>query len=232
MNVVIPMAGAGSRFVAAGYSIPKPFIPIKGRSMIEHVLDNLEVPGAKYYLMCRLEHLAHLQNTNLPYRSDVAFIPVQRPTEGAACTVLHAETFIDSDEPLLIANSDQYVRYDKEAWLRFLNESEAGIMTFPSTESKWSYAREENGRVVEVAEKRPISNWATVGVYSFRRGSDWVRGANRMIQADKRVRGEFYVCPVFNELTEELFVRTFPVTEMFGIGTPEDLQRHYDQVAA
>lgn len=53
-----------------------------------------------------------------------------------------------------------------------------------------------------------------------------------MIQADKRVRGEFYVCPVFNELTEELFVRTFPVTEMFGIGTPEDLQRHYDQVAA
>lgn len=232
MNIVIPMAGAGSRFAAAGYSMPKPFIPIKGKAMIEHVLENVGVQGAKHYLICRLEHLSYLLNTNLPYRSDVAFVPVQRPTEGAACTVLHAESFIDSDEPLVIANSDQWIDYDRAEWSRFVATADAAIMTFQGTESKWSYALERNGRVVEVAEKRAISDLATAGVYSFRRGSDWVRGAKQMIREDRRVNGEFYVCPVFNELVEDLEIKTFPIRAMYGLGTPEDLQSHYERVAA
>ncbi|MFQ3668848.1 MAG: NTP transferase domain-containing protein, partial [Fimbriimonadaceae bacterium] len=122
MNIVIPMAGAGSRFVTAGYHIPKPFIPIKGRAMIEHVLENVGVPGAKFYLLSRIEHLTYVANTTIPSRQDVSFVLVNQPTEGAACTVLRAERFIDNDEPLLIANSDQWVRYDVAAWQKLIGD--------------------------------------------------------------------------------------------------------------
>lgn len=232
MNIVIPMAGAGSRFVTAGYHIPKPFIPIKGRAMVEHVLENVGVPGAKFYLLSRIEHLNYVANTSIPSRNDVSFVLVNQPTEGAACTVLRAERFIDNDEPLLIANSDQWVRYDREAWGTLISSCDGAIMTFESDHPKWSYARDEDGRVVEVAEKRVISEHATVGVYYFRRGSDWVRGAKQMIAKNIRVNNEFYVCPVFNELVADLDVRIFAVDAMYGLGTPEDLQQNYDRIAA
>lgn len=232
MNIVIPMAGAGSRFVTAGYHIPKPFIPIKGRAMIEHVLDNVGVPGAKFYLLSRIEHLTYVANTTIPSRTDVSFVLINQPTEGAACTVLRAERFIDNDEPLLIANSDQWVRYDVDAWQKLIGACDGAIMTFSADHPKWSYAREEGGRVIEVAEKRVISEHATVGIYYFRRGSDWVRGARQMIAKNIRVNNEFYVCPVFNELVPDLDIRIFPVEAMFGLGTPEDLQENYDRIAA
>ncbi|MFQ3676439.1 MAG: glycosyltransferase family 2 protein [Fimbriimonadaceae bacterium] len=232
MNIVIPMAGAGSRFVTAGYHIPKPFIPIKGRAMIEHVLENVGVPGAKFYLLSRIEHLTYVANTTIPSRQDVSFVLVNQPTEGAACTVLRAERFIDNDEPLLIANSDQWVRYDVAAWQKLIGDCDGAIMTFWADHPKWSSAREEDGRVTEVAEKKVISEHATVGIYYFRRGSDWVRGAKQMIAKNIRVNNEFYVCPVFNELVAELDIRIFPVEAMYGLGTPEDLQENYDRIAA
>ncbi len=232
MNIVIPMAGAGSRFVVAGYHTPKPFIPIKGKAMVEHVIENVSVPGAKFYLLCRLEHLDHLNHTRLMDHHNVAFIPVIHQTEGAACTVLLAEKFIDTDEPLIIANSDQWVNYDKAAWQSHIAESDGAIMTFPANHPKWSYSLEENGRVVRVAEKQVISEKATVGVYYYRHGSDFVWGAKQMMKKDIRVNGEFYVCPVFNELVETKVIKNFDVEAMFGLGTPEDLQANYDQIAA
>src|SRR5579862_1173450 len=114
------MAGAGSRFAAAGYKQPKPFIPLHGKTMIEHVIENVGLPGAKYYLLARIEHLSYLTDTALLERNDIAFVPIEKMTEGAACTVLRAERFIDNDEPLIIANSDQYVEYDREEWRSFV----------------------------------------------------------------------------------------------------------------
>ncbi|MBX3118676.1 MAG: glycosyltransferase family 2 protein [Fimbriimonadaceae bacterium] len=232
MNIVIPMAGAGSRFVVAGYHTPKPFIPIKGKAMIEHVIENVAIPGAKFFLLCRMEHLSHLNETRMMERHDVAFVPVVHPTEGAACTVLLAEKFIDSDEPLIIANSDQWVSYDKEAWQNRLQGLDGAIMTFRANHPKWSYSLEEKGRVVRVAEKQVISDKATVGVYYYRHGADFVWGARQMISNDTRVNGEFYVCPVFNELVETKLIKNFDVEAMYGLGTPEDLQANYDRIAA
>ena len=230
MNIVIPMAGAGARFAAAGYEQPKPFIPLKGRPMIEHVLDNVACEGAKFYLLCKLDHLSHLRGTSLCERNDVAFIPIETMTEGAACTVLRAESFINTDEPLVIANSDQYVEYDRSGWQYFIKNVDAAIMTFPATETKWSYSLEEHGRVIRVAEKQVISDRATVGLYYFAKGRYFVEGAKRMIAKNIRVNNEFYVCPVFNELVDDITVRNFDVGRMLGLGTPEDFERNAELV--
>jgi NDP-sugar pyrophosphorylase family protein len=227
------MAGAGSRFIQAGYQIPKPFIPIRGKAMIEHVIDNITLPEDKVYLLCRLEHLDYLSQTRLPERDNLAFIPITRPTEGAACTVLKARQFINNEEPLIIANSDQYVSYNQKAWREQIITTEGAIMTFYSQDPKWSYAVIDLwGAVRAVAEKEVVSKHATVGVYGFRQGQTFVEGADSMIAQDIRTNGEFYVCPVFNEIVPTKAVHNFPVEGMYGMGTPEDLEKNYKKIGA
>lgn len=238
MNVIIPMAGEGSRFSNAGYQKPKPFIPIKGRAMIEWVVDNVSGPDDTVYLLSRLDHLPHLRDTNILSRNNVCIVPVLNKTEGALCTVLLAEKFIDNSEPLLIANSDQYIKYDKEGWLKTCYGSDGCIMVFKSDEYKWSYAKlNDKGLVERVAEKNPISEWATVGMYYFQQGDWFVHCAKKLIEANDRVNGEFYVVPVYNYLLENIWgdyctdkVRVFEVDKMYGMGTPEDLEKNYDKI--
>jgi NDP-sugar pyrophosphorylase family protein len=225
------MAGAGSRFAQAGYKEPKPFIPLNGQTMIEKVIENIAVPGAKFFLLTRIEHMSYLPNTSLCDRSDVAFIPIEKMTEGAACTVLRAEGFIDNDEPLIIANSDQFVDYDRHRWQEFIKQVDAGIMTFPANEPRWSYSLEENGRVIRVAEKQVISDKATVGLYYFAKGRFFVKAAHEMILKNIRVNNEFYVCPTFNELVGHITVRNFDVRKMYGLGTPEDFTKNAELIA-
>jgi NDP-sugar pyrophosphorylase family protein len=231
VNVVIPAAGRGSRFEEAGYVHPKPLIDVEGRPMIDLVLEDLRDVGRPVVLL-QAEHIER-------YRADAAVehcapdarvVPVSGITEGAACTVLLAEELIDGPGELVLANSDQVVDADVAAFVAAMRAqgADGGIMTFRATESKWSFARVgDDGLVAEVAEKRPISDQATVGIYWFRHGSAFVRCARRMIERDLRVNGEFYVCPVFNELIAEgAEVRTWEIdrSQMHGIGTPEDLQ--------
>lgn len=222
MNILIPMAGRGSRFEAAGYTFPKPLIDVDGKPMIQVVTESLGVEGRYIFLVLR-DHLCDYALTDLFDRiaPDHVIVPVDGVTEGAACTALLARDFID-DGPLLIANSDQLIEWDHA-----LPDADGVILTFRATHPKWSYVREEQGRVVEVAEKRPISDKATCGVYWFRQGSDFVNGADAMIAQERRVNGEFYIAPVFNELIERgRTVVSHDVTRMVGLGTPEDLEAY------
>lgn len=230
MNVLIPMAGAGSRFASAGYTFPKPLIEVDGKPMIQVVVENLNIE-AKYTFIVQEEHY---EKYNLKYLLNLIapgcnIVQVNGITEGAACTTLLAKEFINNDEPLLIANSDQFLEWNSNECLYAFNADgiDAGIVTFKNTHPKWSYARVgEDGFVAEVAEKKPISNDATVGVYFWKHGSDYVRCAEQMIAKNIRVNNEFYVCPVFNEAIEEgKKVRIKEIQKMWGIGTPEDL--HY-----
>ena len=237
MKVLIPMAGAGSRFEKAGYTFPKPLIDVKGKPMIQVVVDNLNIK-ANYTFIVQKEHyekysLQYLLNLIAP---DCNIVQVDGITEGAACTTLLAKQFIDNDEPLLMANSDQFVEWDSnETLYAFSNgECDGGILTFPASHPKWSYAKlNDDGLVTEVAEKKPISEHATVGVYWWKKGSDYVKYAEQMIEKDIRTNGEFYVCPVFNEAIED--GKTGRIKEISkdgrgGLGTPEDLNyfvEHY-----
>lgn len=228
MNVLIPMAGHGSRFVQAGYSFPKPLIEVHGKPMIQVVVDNLAVE-ANFIFVVQKEHrekynLDSMLNLITP---GCKIVEVEGVTEGAACTTLLAKEFIDNNEPLVIANSDQFVEWNSLDFFYKMNEQnlDAGIVSFHATHPKWSYAKtDENGFVTEVAEKNPISNIATVGIYYWKHGSDYVRFSEQMIENNIRVNKEFYVCPVFNEAIKAgLKIKTFDVPRMWGLGTPEDL---------
>ena len=233
LNVLIPMAGAGSRFQQAGYTFPKPLIEVNGKPMIQVVVDNLNVE-ANFIFVVQKEHrekynLDTLLNLITP---NCKIVEVDGLTEGAACTTLLAKEYIDNDAPLLMANSDQFLEWDSNEFMYKMIEQrvDGGIVTFTSTHPKWSFAKvNEIGDVVEVAEKNPISDIATVGVYYWSKGSDYVKYTEQMIEKNIRVNNEFYVCPVFNEaIGDNKIIRTFNIDKMWGLGTPEDLNYYLE----
>jgi len=225
------MAGEGSRFIKEGYTFPKPLIDVNGKPMIQTVVENLDF-DCEYIFLVRKEHVEKYEGmldtlgriTNDRFRHVV----VDGLTEGAASTALLAEKYIDNDEDLLIANSDQFIEYEPENFKAFKNltNTDAIVFTFNAVHPKWSFVRTNaRGYIVEVAEKRPISNIATCGIYWYRKGSDFVRYAKQMVEKDIRVNNEFYIAPVYNELIADgKSLLPFYVHKMWGIGTPEDLK--------
>jgi len=233
MNVLIPMAGAGKRFEEMGYSFPKPLIDVDGKPMIQVVVDSLNI-DAKYIYVVQKEHyekynLKHLLNLISP---NCEIIQIDEITEGAACTTLLAEKYINNDEPLLMANSDQYLDWNSNEFMYSMiaDDIDGGILTFTATHPKWSFAKfDDSGFVERVAEKDPISNIATVGVYFWTKGSDYVKYCKQMIEKDIRTNNEFYVCPVYNEAIQDgKKIKTYHIDrkQMWGLGTPEDLDRY------
>ena len=228
MNVLIPMAGAGSRFAQAGYTFPKPLIEVNGKPMIQVVVENLNVEAHFIYLVQK----EHYEKYNLKQLLNLItpgcdIIQVDGITDGAARTTLLAKQFIDNDEPLLMANSDQFVEWNSNEVLYAFtaDEVDGGIVTFKATHPKWSFAKiGEDGFIDEVAEKNPISDNATVGIYYWKKGSDYVKYAEQMIDKNIRTNGEFYTCPSFNEaIADGKKIRNKSIEKMWGLGTPEDL---------
>ena len=234
LNVLVPMAGAGSRFAQQGYTFPKPLIEVNGKPMIQVVVENLNIE-AHYIFIVQQEHY---EKYNLKYLLNLIapgcdIVQINGITEGAACSTLLAKEFINNDAPLVMANSDQYVEWNSnECMYAFTaDEIDGGIVTFEASHPKWSYAKlGDDGFVSEVAEKKVISNEATVGIYYWKKGSDYVKYAEDMIAKDIRVNNEFYVCPVFNQAIEDgKKIKVKRVNEMWGIGTPEDLNYFLQQ---
>jgi HAD superfamily hydrolase (TIGR01509 family) len=233
LNVLIPMAGAGSRFEQAGYTFPKPLIEVRNKPMIQVVIDNLNIKANYIYIVQKKHREKYNLDTLLNLLTpNCRIVEVDNLTEGAACTALLAKEFIDNDAPLFFANSDQFVEWDSNEFMYKMNETNAdgGIVTFEATHPKWSFAKiDDKGLVTEVAEKNPISNIATVGYYYWKHGSDFVKYAEQMIDKNIRVNNEFYVCPVFNEAVgDNKQIRTFNVDGMWGLGTPEDLKYYLE----
>ena len=229
MNILIPMAGEGSRFAAQGFDKPKPLIDVDGMPMIQTVVESLNLDG-RYIFLVRKEHIDKY-NVDVFLKtitSNCEIVVVDSLTEGAACTALLAEDLINNDENLVIVNSDQYIVWNSTKFMYAANEKNVAgsILTFQADHPKWSYAKtNENGFVTEVAEKKVISNNATVGLYYWSKGSDFVKYAKQMIEKDIRVNNEFYICPVYNEaIKDNKKISTYNVDEMWGLGTPEDLE--------
>jgi NDP-sugar pyrophosphorylase family protein len=235
LTIVIPMAGAGSRFSKAGFVKPKPFIDVAGKTMIERVMNNLRYPGARYVLLVQRAHLEQERAIvgELERQYSVIFVPVDGLTEGAACTVLQANKELIGDSPLLVANCDQIINF---ALVDFIKDAkdrnlDGSILVFKDSQRslKWSFARlDEQNLVVETREKVAISDLATAGVYFFRRSGAFVSWAIDMISRNVRVNGEFYVCPIYNygiQRGARIGVFEIAAEAMNGIGTPEDLSQ-------
>lgn len=231
LNIIIPMAGRGSRFAKAGYELPKPLINVNGKPMIEVVTRNITPKQEhRFVYICQQEHLERygLAETLQKIAPGCVAVTVDHITEGAACTVLLAEEYIDNDDPMMIANSDQFVDTDINDYLMALGNNDGLIMTMPANDPKWSFIQyNESGYVTMVREKEVISDEATVGIYNYAKGSDFVKYARQMIRKNIRVNNEFYVAPVYNEMIEDGKKVVFKNVgeKMHGLGTPDDLER-------
>jgi len=210
---------------------------VKGKPMVRMVIDNILAPNveAQYIYVVQRAHFEQygLKELFESVTPNCKIVCLDSLTEGPACTCLAAKDFIDSDVPLLIANSDQYVEWDASSFYDTMAKTEAygGILCFVDEERnpKWSFARTADGtinsQVVEVAEKKPISDLATVGIYYWRTGKDFLNDAHEMIKKNIRVNNEFYVAPVYTEGIEKgKLILTHFCKKMWGTGTPEDLK--------
>ena len=231
------MAGLGSRFVERGYEQIKPLIEVRpGVPMIEAVVDSVGIDGDWIFIIQK----AHDEQTNVRevlsrIRPEGRVVVIDGPTQGAACTVAAAKDLIDGFDPLIVVNSDNILDWDGQAtydwWLSpRLNERDGLIATFNSDDPRYSFVRiDENNCIVEVAEKKVISNTATAGLYGWSYAVDFFAAVDHMIAADDRVNGEFYVAPVFNHnlsLVPWFSIVPAPIREFIGVGTPEELDAY------
>ena len=234
LNIVIPMAGAGSRFAAADYKDPKPLILINDIPMIRLVIENLRPKiDHRFIFICQQTHIDayELEDKLSAWAPACKIIGLNGLTDGAASTVLFAEHWIDNASPLMIANSDQYIDTDINTYLEDMTRRELDglIMTMKADDPKWSFVgASDDGMVSRVVEKEVISDDATVGIYNYKQGKDFVAAAKNMISKNFRVNGEFYVAPAYNELISSGAAIGFynvgnEGTGMHGLGTPTDL---------
>ena len=237
MKVLIPLAGAGSRFFKAGYKDPKPLIDVAGKPMIQRVIENINMPDSEHIFIVQKPHIEKYPQIKEYLNNCVAnatVVQIEGLTEGAACTTLLAKDYIDNDEPLLIANADQWIDWIPSHFKQFCKGLDGCIPFFLSDSPKHSYSRVnyETGLITQVAEKQVISNFSTVGIYYWASGSEYVSCAEEMIKRNIRFNNEFYICPVYNILINSRGgkVKPYPVFEMRGMGTPEELDKFLNKL--
>ncbi|WNW13224.1 glycosyltransferase family 2 protein [Pseudomonas sp. DTU_2021_1001937_2_SI_NGA_ILE_001] len=234
LQIIVPMAGAGSRFAAAGYQDPKPLIPVHGVPMIKLVIENLTPSRPhRFIFVCQAEHVAAygLEERLKVWAPDCAIVELHGLTEGAACTVHAARDVIDRSQPVMIANSDQYVDLTIDDYLQAMDDKglDGLIMTMQADDPKWSFVGfDGQGLIDRVVEKQVISDEATVGIYNFRSGAQLLDAIEAMLRKNLRVNGEFYVAPVYNEIIAQGGrVSHYSVGRegqgMHGLGIPADL---------
>ena len=233
INVVIPMAGLGKRFRDENYTTPKPFIKVFNKILIEWSLDSLRFDNQRYIFIVRNEHLEEYPNHfNDLYKKypNCVMIPVSKTTEGQASSVYLAKEYIDNNIPLFIANCDQFIEWDLKGFQKNImgdKNIDGSIITFTSNNPAYSYAKlGPDNKVIETAEKKPISEHSTVGFYYWNQGQVFVKSYEQMYQKDIRVNNEFYVCPVYNETLNlgHKNITIFPCKKMWPLGVPQDLK--------
>lgn len=237
INVLIPMAGGDKLFREAGYPFAKPMVEIAGRSLVEHAFDGLrEIPDARFIFIIRKEddqrfYMRDVLELMVP---GCVVIRADGDTAGAACTALLGIDYLLGDDELLIANADQVITADLAAVIDGFRAAglDGGTITFESVHPRWSFVKtDENGLVIEAAEKRPISRHATAGVYYFRRSKDYVAAAQAMIAKGASVNGLYFVCPCFNEMIlDQKRIGIWPIArdDYISLATPQAVEE-YDQ---
>lgn len=238
LNIVIPMAGAGSRFKVAGYDLPKPFIDVNGQMMIERVLDGINYPNAHYTLIIQeeFEKENKAQLEKLANKYHVAFVSVKKLTQGACCTALAAHEIINNNIPVVFADSDNI--FNNATFQAFVDDClrrnlDGGLLTFNTDKECYSYAAiDNNGIVTHTREKEVISNHAIAGVYMFKNGADFVRCAIDMMIYGDKAKNEFYMSNVYNYAVQKglnIGVYDIKETDWDCVGTPQQLKEYLEK---
>lgn len=235
-NILVPMAGLGSRFIKEGFKVPKQLINIKDKHLIDISLNCLDYEGCNLIFVVRDETVYNFHMDELlrkKFGDDVKIVVLDKLTDGSVCSCLYAEEYIDNDAPLVIHTLDiEFEPVFNPHIMSDLN-GDGLILTFKSNSTNYSYAKVEgiDGHVTETAEKKAISSNACVGIYGFKRGSDFCKYAREMIDRDLRTKNEFYISPLYNLLIEDgKKILTEPVDKMHIFGTPDEFHFYKDNV--
>jgi dTDP-glucose pyrophosphorylase len=239
MNIVIPMAGLGTRFANEGFELPKPLIETHGKTLIEHSVSSLGISG-KYIFITRKynnpEHNKLLTKRLKEISPDCIEIQLDKPTRGSVETVLAAEKYINNSFPLIITNSDQITDWSANDFLEFTSNPnlDGVIVTYPSTNPKNSFAVVEDNYVTQLVEKNPVSDIALIGVHYWKEGQSFVKSAKKLLDSfEKEGRPECYISETYNYLIEwGMKIKHYPISanEYISLGTPYDLKIYEGKV--
>jgi len=230
LNIIIPLAGKGSRLSQAGYKVPKPLIKIGEKTIMQWAIDTIGLKG-NFIFCCKKEHI---QKFNLDEKlrniiPNCKIISINEETEGTAQTILQASEFIDNDEELFISDSDHFMIWDYNSFSLQITKKpiDACVMVYPDkqTSNAYSYVKiNDDGFVTESAEKIPISAIAVAGMHYYKKGSDFVTYAKKMISKNIRFNNEFYVTPVYNQLIMDgKKIITYPIERKWPLGDPDEI---------
>lgn len=204
LKIIIPLAGSSEMFKQSGFSYPKPLIEIKGKTMIQWVIENAfsQLPSEFIFIIKEEDAFKyHLDNTLRLLAAHCQIVKIKRDTKGALCSVLMALDKIQENDNIVIVNGDQIIDENFNKILDFWSyeKADAGVLTFNSVHPRWSYARIENGQVVQTAEKNPISQYAIAGYYYFAKADEFKKAAFQTILNDVQTDGSYFISPVMNE---------------------------------
>jgi len=237
LNILIPMAGLGKRFEKTHPNTPKPFIDIKGKSMLSRVIENLKDNRARFIFISQEEIFKNekfkniIKNENIEYKTVIA----PNKTDGPACSCLLAKDLIDNDDPLIVVNCDQIIiDFNLNNLLKFVdfNNADGVIGVFHSTSSKNSYVKlGDDLRIQEIKEKIVISNIATNGLHFWKSGKFFIKSAEEMLSQNDRYSDEFYVAPSYNYLIKKgKKILPYYYNLHYPIGIPEDLNYFIENI--
>ncbi len=238
LRIVLPMAGTGIRFSDAGYKEPKPFINVFGMSMIQHVIEKMQIPRNSELIVIHLESNGYidrlhyvLKHVGKKFHIETNLVVLKEKTEGCADTVLAVEKYINNNDPVYVCNCDQVILQDNYMQSSFdffrKYDVDAGTIVYNSRNSSHSFVvLSDNLEIEEWVEKEVVSNVANVGVYYSSSGHNLVNAINRMIEDDFRVNGEFYLAPAFNYYPIESLMLPYFVNDVYSIGSPELLRKY------
>lgn len=240
LNIVIPMAGKGQRFIDAGYTIPKVLIELGGELIIKHIIETMRVKDCQFIFIVRKDHCERygLDKKILELEPHAKVVKISELSQGSICTVLSAkeyfdDKYLDEDIPVIIKDCDQIINWDPEHFLELVTRrnAEGAVVTIHTENPHYSFSRlNSNGEVIETAEKSVISNNGHVGIYYFSSGTNLITYAERMIKKNIRVNNEFYTAPVYNQMIQDgKIILCYPVAEMFQLGTPQDLENNKEK---
>jgi dTDP-glucose pyrophosphorylase len=237
MNIVIPMAGEGTRFPRDTYKIPKPLIEINGVPMIQRAIHSLGLVGTYHFIIRKDSYYDQVCTLLHSIYPSSKIISVDETTEGPASSCLLFRDFINNEEELVIANCDQIMWWDPELFLTTARyyKYDGLVVTYTTSTPKNSYARvDRKGFVQEIKEKEVISDISLNGIHYWRKGKYFVQSVEDMIKYNDRApNGEFYVGPTYNYMIKsglKVGIHHIPNCQHNSVGVPEDLNSFLEKI--
>ena len=238
INIVIPMAGKGKRFLDKGIETPKPLIEVNSKPFISHVIDSVLFKEAFFYFLIRDDHLKLHDFESIFNKKKINYkiIPVKEITEGAACTVLLSFNLLNKNLPLIVKDCDQIMNWSKDNFLEFVSrrKNDGVLVTVPTINPGFSFVelKDDMSSVSRTKEKEVVSSFGNTGCYYFKKTSEFEIYTNKMIEKNIRVNNEFYISQVYNEyILDNKKILHYPIVEIFSINTPEELSENNTKIS-